>query len=65
MVSWCNRGGELVLEERIGMRRDYSCTDARRATTASPRPPTELPRYLDGGLEDECRREGCLPGWVR
>lgn len=65
MVTWCNRGGNLELEERTGMRRDYSCTEARaeyeRLTTRA----TELRRYLAGGLEEECRREGCLPGWVR
>ena len=65
MVTWCNRGGSIELEERTGMRRDYSCTEARAEHDRLSARSTELKRYLAGGLEEECRREGCLPGWVR
>jgi hypothetical protein len=65
MVTWCNRGGSIELEERTGMRRDYSCTEARSEYDRLSARSTELKRYLSGGLEEECRREGCLPGWVR
>lgn len=65
MVTWCNRGGTLELEERTGMRRDYSCTEARSEYDRLSARAAELKRYLNGGLEEECRREGCLPGWIR
>ena len=25
----------------------------------------EVRAYLDQGIHDECRRQGCLPGWLR
>ena len=65
MVSWCNRGGTIELQERTGMRRDYSCTDARSQHDRLSARAAELKRYLSGGLQEECRREGCLPGWIR
>ena len=65
MVTWCNRGGSIELEERTGMRRDYSCTEARSEHDRLSARAAELKRYLNGGLEEECRRENCLPGWVR
>ncbi len=29
LVSWCNRGGDLTVENQYGLPRDYSCDDAR------------------------------------
>jgi hypothetical protein len=65
MVTWCNRGGTIELQERTGMRRDYSCTEARSQHDRLSARAAELKRYLSGGLQEECRREGCLPGWIR
>jgi len=65
IVTWCNRGGELVIEDRVGVRDDYSCDEARESHERASARRKELKRYLSGGLEDECRRAGCLPGWVR
>jgi hypothetical protein len=65
MVTWCNRGGGLVLEDRVGVRKDYSCAEARDQHERLGARAAELKRYLAGGLEEECRRAGCLPGWLR
>ena len=65
LVSWCNRGGELVVEDSVGVRDRYSCDEARTSFDAMKRRISELESYLDGGLEEECRRSGCLPGWIR
>jgi hypothetical protein len=65
IVSWCNRGGELVVEDEVGLRDRYDCTDAREAYERASARLKELRAYLRGGLEDECRRAGCLPGWIR
>jgi hypothetical protein len=65
LVAWCNRGGGLVVEDSVGLRRDYSCEDAR-AAYEKMEPRIEFLRdYLDHGLAEECRRSGCLPGWIR
>ena len=65
IVTWCNRGGDLVVEDKVGVREDYSCDEARESYERATGRRKELKRYLAGGLEDECRRAGCLPGWVR
>jgi hypothetical protein len=65
MVNWCNRGGGVVLEDRVGVQRDYDCTEVRSEHDRLSARAAELRSYLAGGLEEECRREGCLPGWVR
>jgi Domain of unknown function (DUF4124) len=65
IVTWCNRGGDLVVEDHVGVREDYSCDDARESYERASGRRKELKGYLAGGLEEECRRAGCLPGWVR
>jgi hypothetical protein len=65
VVTWCNRGGDLVLEDKVGVREEYSCEEAQATYDKLSRRQKELRRYLNGGLEDECRRAGCLPGWIR
>jgi hypothetical protein len=65
LVSWCNRGGELNVEDEYGLRQEYSCDDARVTHDRMSGRIDELQLYLDGGLDEECRRSGCLPGWIR
>ena len=38
---------------------------ADAAATATERRLAELDAYLEQGLAEECRRAGCLPGWIR
>ncbi len=65
LVSWCNRGGDLTVENEYGLRQEYSCDDARVTYDRMSSRIDELHHYLGGGLDEECRRSGCLPGWVR
>jgi hypothetical protein len=65
LVSWCNRGGDLTVENEYGLRQNYSCDDARVTYERMTARIDELRRYLDGGIDEECRRSGCLPGWIR
>lgn len=65
VVTWCNRGGDLYLEDQVGVRQEYDCGDAHVTLDKTTKRLAELRRYLAGGLEDECRRAGCLPGWIR
>lgn len=65
LVTWCNRGGELTIEDQVGVRQNYSCQEAYDGHAKVSERVAELRRYLSGGLEDECREAGCLPGWIR
>lgn len=64
-VGWCNRGGELWKKDEAGIKHGVSCDAVRREFEAIEPRIAELRAYLDGGLEEECRRAGCLPGWIR
>ena len=64
-VGWCNRGHDLYTENQSGIRSNYSCSDVHREFEELARTESELRAYLDGGLEEDCRRSGCLPGWIR
>jgi hypothetical protein len=64
-AGWCNRGYAVYGEDQDGLRRGIDCEDidAREAELRGER--TRLQAYLEEGLEEECRRAGCLPGWIR
>ncbi len=64
-VTWCNRGNELYVEQKNGVRRSVSCESVREQHEQLEAENTRLREYLNGGLEEECRRAGCLPGWIR
>ena len=65
LVTRCNRGSDLYVEDAAGMRRRYSCDDAREEHRAAQARLAEVERFLETGLAEECRRAGCLPGWIR
>ncbi len=64
-VGWCNRGHSLYAEDEMGIRRSYDCQDVQNEFEQLKARMSGLRLYLDEGLEDECRRSGCLPGWIR
>jgi hypothetical protein len=64
-VTWCNRGGELIRRDASGLNRKVSCGRVRDELEALESRRAEVQAYLDEGLEEECRRAGCLPGWIR
>ena len=65
-LTLCNRGRNLYSEDKdTGLREAYSCTDVKREHGQLEAEQQRLKAYLSGGLEEECRRAGCLPGWVR
>jgi hypothetical protein len=65
VAGWCNRGHEIWAEDRDGLRHGVDCNDVDAQERAMRREQKRLEAYLDEGLEDECRRAGCLPGWIR
>ncbi len=64
-VTWCNRGGELVKRDASGLKSRVSCSSVRGEFEALEGRIASLRAYLDEGLAEECRRAGCLPGWIR
>lgn len=61
----CNRGADTWYTDEAGIKHTIRCSDlaAHREKMEAER--ARLRAYIDGGLEDECRRAGCLPGWIR
>ena len=65
-LTLCNRGRDLYTEDKeTGLREAYSCADVKREHGQLEAEQQRLRAYLSGGLEEECRRAGCLPGWIR
>ena len=66
MVTACNRGADLYVEdEDTGIRHGYSCDNVKAERVESAGLIQRAESFLAEGLEDECRRAGCLPGWIR
>jgi hypothetical protein len=65
VAGWCNRGAEVWAEDQDGLRHGVDCKDVDTEEAALRREQKRLEKYLAEGLEEECRRAGCLPGWVR
>ena len=66
IVKWCNRGASMHTRDVNGKPiREYDCDEARAEYEKIQKRLAQLDTYLDTGLAEECRRAGCLPGWIR
>jgi len=65
VAGWCNRGHEIWAEDADGLRHGVDCDQVEARHRELIREQKRLREYLDEGLEEECRRAGCLPGWIR
>jgi hypothetical protein len=65
VVKSCNRGGEWYQTGESGIRQHIPCEELRDRLQEAQQKRDDLVEYLANGLEDECRRAGCQPGWVR
>lgn len=65
VIRSCNRGGEWYQTEESGIRKHIPCEELRERQAKLGQRQADLTEYLKNGLEDECRRAGCQPGWVR
>jgi len=65
LVTWCNRGGGLVRTDEAGLKQGVSCSGVRSEFKALESNIASARHYLDEQLEEDCRRSGCLPGWIR
>lgn len=60
----CNVGGTVVARDAAGVERNVRCTDIRSQYAALGKDEERARQQLEA-LPDECRRAGCLPGWIR
>jgi len=65
VVGRCNRGDDLYYEDKDGIRHGLSCDGLKEQYTRLTLEKQQVEQYLAEGLEEECRRSGCLPGWIR
>lgn len=65
LVSWCNSGGRVVTYDDAGIKQGMNCAELREDLLALEERKLALSEYLEHGLSEECRRAGCLPGWLR
>lgn len=64
-VSWCNRGGSVVTRDVAGIKQEVPCPVVREEYEGIDVEQEKLRSYLRTGLAEECRKAGCLPGWIR
>jgi hypothetical protein len=66
MVTACNRGAELYVEDDdTGIRKGYPCHLVKEDYATAIQTVAKGEQFLAEGLEEACRRSGCLPGWIR
>ncbi len=65
LVKNCNRGGTVFRTQENGLRAGVPCDSLRADVSRLEQRRAELQRYLDHGLQEDCRKSGCLPGWLR
>lgn len=65
-MAWrCNKGADAWYTDRAGLKHGVSCPQIGAERDRARAERERLRRYLEVDLAEECRRAGCLPGWVR
>ena len=64
-VSYCNRGAYITTRDDAGIQQVVNCSELRREFHDLEQQEAAAREYLATGLPEECRRAGCLPGWLR
>lgn len=64
-VGHCNRGGYVTTRDEAGIQQVVNCSVLRRDFAELEKEEAKVRQYLETGLREECRRSGCLPGWIR
>jgi len=64
-VAWCNRGGRVVTFDDAGIKKAVPCSEVRQDLKSLDEQEAAILLYLQVTLADDCRRAGCLPGWLR
>ncbi|MCP5071564.1 MAG: DUF4124 domain-containing protein [bacterium] len=64
-TGWCNRGNVLYRTDDLGRRQTIDCKEVQEEYQRLEQTRDEVAEYLAEGLEEQCRRSNCLPGWIR
>lgn len=64
-LTACNRGVDILARDEAGIKYRIPCDRIQREYDEKTARIEPLREYLDSGLARECRRAGCLPGWIR
>jgi hypothetical protein len=65
LLTWCNRGGRVVTYDDAGIKQAVLCSDMKKELKVLEQQEASARHYLKHELAEECRRAGCLPGWIR
>ena len=64
-VSYCNRGDYVTTRDDAGIKQVVNCSKLKQQRADLEQQEAAAREYLETGLADDCRKAGCLPGWVR
>lgn len=65
-VAFCNHPGNNVFtRDQAGIRSRVPCNQLSDDLAALDARAEGIRQYLERDLPEECRRAGCLPGWIR
>lgn len=64
-VAHCNRGGYVTTRDDAGIEEVVNCSELRRDFAKLDELEADATHYLSNVLPEECRKAGCLPGWLR
>jgi len=64
-VSYCNRGDYVTTRDDAGIKQVVNCSLLKQEHADLEQQEAVALEYLETGLADDCRKAGCLPGWVR
>jgi hypothetical protein len=64
-VGHCNRGGYVTTRDDAGIQQVVNCSELRHEFASLEAKEAAAREYLEVGLIEDCRKAGCLPGWLR
>ncbi|MFQ5416399.1 MAG: hypothetical protein ACE5FL_05025 [Myxococcota bacterium] len=64
-LTACNRGMDIIQRDATGLKHQVPCNAIRTEFDELDAHRRALREFLESGLREECRRAGCLPGWIR
>ena len=64
-VATCNRRGRVIHYDDAGIKQEVACNELQQRFAELDAQDAKIRAYLEEGLAEDCRRAGCLPGWIR
>ena len=55
----------MTTRDKAGIKRAVPCSEIRGEFDVLDQREARVRNYLENELPEECRRAGCLPGWLR